>query len=78
MVTIYNFICNQQLEEDGEDGNEDEDDLQLIGGGVDIDDDKAEKNEGLDEDNEIRSDHRRDVGPVFGRACLSWSFPARS
>ena len=51
LAAIYNFIHNQQPEEDGKDGNEDEDD-QLIGGGVDVDDDEAEQNEGLDEDNE--------------------------
>ena len=54
LATVYNFIHDQQPEEDGEDGNEDEDDLQLIGGGVDIDDNEAEQNEGFDEDNERR------------------------
>ena len=37
LATVYNFICDQQPEEDGNDGNEDEDD-QPIGGGVDVDD----------------------------------------
>ena len=53
LAAIYNFIHDQQPEEDGKDGNEDEDD-QPIGRGVDVDDDKAEQNEGLDEDNERR------------------------
>ena len=53
LAAIYNFIHDQQPEEDGKDGNEDEDD-QPIGGGVDVDDDEAEQNEGLDEDNERR------------------------
>ena len=53
MATVYNFIRDQQPEEDGNDGNEDEDD-QPIGGGVDVDDAEAEQNEGLDEDNERR------------------------
>ena len=53
MATVYNFICDQQPEEDGKDGNEDEDD-QPIGRGVDVDDDEADQNEGLDEDNERR------------------------
>ena len=53
MAAVYNFIHDQQPEEDGNDGNEDEDD-QPIGGGVDVDDDEAEQNEGLDEDNERR------------------------
>ena len=44
---------DQQPEEDGKDGNEDEDD-QLIGRGVDVDDDETEQKEGLDEDNERR------------------------
>ena len=53
LATVYNFICDQQPEEDGKDGNEDEDD-QPIDRGVDVDDDEAEQNEGLDEDNERR------------------------
>ena len=53
LATVYNFIRDQQPEEDGNDGNEDEDD-QPIGGGVDVDDAEAEQNEGLDEDNERR------------------------
>ena len=53
LAAIYNFIHNQQPEEDGKDGNEDEDD-QPIGGGVDVDDDEAEQNKELDEDNERR------------------------
>ena len=53
LAAIYNFIHDQQPEEDGEDGNEDED-VQLIGRGVDVDDDETEQKEGLDEDNERR------------------------
>ena len=54
LAAIYNFICKQQPEEDGEDGNENEDNLQLISRGVDVDDNEAEQNEGFDEDNERR------------------------
>ena len=55
LAAIYNFIHDQQPEEDGQDGDEDEDeDVQPIGGGVDVDDDEAEQHEGLDEDNERR------------------------
>ena len=50
LAAVYN---DQHPEEDGNDGNEDEDD-QPIGGRVDVDDDEAEQNEGLDEDNERR------------------------
>ena len=53
LAAVYNFIRDQQPEEDGNDGNEDEDD-QLIGRRVDVDDDEAEQHEGLDEDNERR------------------------
>ena len=54
LATVFNFTHEHQPEENHDDGGEDEDGSQLIGGRVEVDDDDAERNEGFDECNERR------------------------
>ena len=54
LATVFNFTCKHQPEENCDDGGEDEDGSQLIGGRVEVDDDDVERNEGLDECDERR------------------------
>ena len=77
LATIYNFICDQQPEKDGEDGNEDEDDLQLISRWVDVDDNEAEQNEGLVRimRGEIRLQER--CGPNIWQSMFVVEFPCQ-
>ena len=55
LARVFNFTCEHQPEEFCDDGGEDEDGSQPIGGRVEVVDDNVERNEEFDECNERRA-----------------------